>query len=97
MTNTAGLSVSMSARPVEAAGAPFAPRSVVYHDAGVALDEILSLRPNHEPVVLRVARFFTGVPGSRSATCPVRAHVDTAPTSRTHVVPALSEVHSMTG
>lgn len=55
MASTGSLTVSMSARAVEAARAPFVPRDGVYHDAGVALDEILSLTGNVEPVVLRVS------------------------------------------
>ena len=55
MANGDDARISLSARPVEATGAPFAPRSVVYHDVSVALDEILSLTGNVEPVVLRVS------------------------------------------
>lgn len=45
----------MSAREASAVGREFTPRAGSFSDPGVALDEILSLRPNHEPVVLRVA------------------------------------------
>ena len=45
----------MSAREASAVGREFTPRDGSFADPGVALDEILSLRPDHEPVVLRVA------------------------------------------
>ena len=45
----------MSARAVEATGSAFSPRGDALSDAGIALDEILSMTGNVEPVVLRVA------------------------------------------
>ena len=45
----------MSARAVEASGSAFSPRGDAFSDVGVALDEILPLTGNVEPVVLRVA------------------------------------------
>lgn len=45
----------MSARAAVASGSEFAPRDGELHDAGVALDEIASLDPGPEPVILRVS------------------------------------------
>ncbi len=44
----------MSARAVIAAGVPFSPREGSFADADVALDEIRSLPPPTEPLILRV-------------------------------------------
>ena len=55
MAATNRLVVSMSARAAESPGSPFRRRAETYSDAGVALDEVLSLTGNVEPVVLRVS------------------------------------------
>lgn len=60
------LHVRLWARAVEAAGANFSPTDTVFHDVGVALDEISSLTGNVEPVVLRV-RAVGGAAADRAA------------------------------
>lgn len=54
MRQTARLHVTMSAREVVAFRRPFVQRRGDFSDAGVALDEVLSLRASQEPLVLRV-------------------------------------------
>ena len=48
------LKVTMSARVVVSAESPWQPRGAAFADPGVALDEVLSLRADVEPLVLRV-------------------------------------------